>query len=214
MRNLILIASLVLAVAGCKKKDKFEQAVSDSEGFRDKMCACKDKGDDAAKKECASGVKKEMKVWQKEMREKFKGDKEDKEEKEPAKDLLDRLDKAETETRACEKEAGGKGGGQSKIIREARDAICACKDMACANEVSKKMAAQASSGDMAMEKPTDDDMKVMKEMSECMTKLASSGGDKPAADDKKPAAEDKKPAADDKKPADDKKAEKKEGGGW
>ena len=52
MQKLSIIAGLVLALAGCGKKDKVDQAIADLEGWRAKMCECKDKAcaDKVAKK--------------------------------------------------------------------------------------------------------------------------------------------------------------------
>src|SRR5579883_2003955 len=98
-----------------------------------------------------------------------------------------------------------KGGDMGQLAKD----VCACKDMACAQDVQKKFAEKQGGGDKAADtkEPSDDDKKAMKEMTDCMTKLASSGaggdmkggdmkgGDKPAGDMK----DDKKPDGD--KPA-------------
>jgi hypothetical protein len=103
MRKVMMVACAVLALGACKK-DKWEQAVSDLEGFRDKMCACKDK-------DCVEGVNKDMKAWEKGMEDKM-----GKDEKPPEK-LMERGDKAEKELRECKKamrKAGeGKGGEEA-----------------------------------------------------------------------------------------------------
>jgi hypothetical protein len=68
MRNLIIVAGLVLALNACSKS-KTDQALSESEGFKDRMCACKD-GD----KDCGEKVRTEYREWRKGMREKMSKD--------------------------------------------------------------------------------------------------------------------------------------------
>ena|SRR5215813_2836543 len=88
MQKLVFVLGALLLVGGCK--DKFEKAVSEMEGFKDKLCACKDKA-------CADGVKKEMDEWEKGMAEKFSKD-----EKPPEK-MMEKVDKIESEMRTCAK---------------------------------------------------------------------------------------------------------------
>lgn len=40
MQKILLVASLVMVFGGCK--DKWDKALSDFEGLKDKMCECKD----------------------------------------------------------------------------------------------------------------------------------------------------------------------------
>lgn len=54
-----LLAGITFAAACGSKADN---ALSDLEGFKDRVCACKDK-------ECADGVKKDMREWKKKMRD-------------------------------------------------------------------------------------------------------------------------------------------------
>jgi len=56
MRKFMLVAGMLLAVGACGK-NKIDKVISDEEGFRDKMCACKDKA-------CADAVHKDFKDWQ------------------------------------------------------------------------------------------------------------------------------------------------------
>ena len=60
---MFIIAGLVLALGACKK-DKVGQALSEMEGWKDKMCACKDKA-------CADDVEKNFRDWRKEMKSNF-----------------------------------------------------------------------------------------------------------------------------------------------
>jgi hypothetical protein len=203
MRNLVLIAALVLGIGACGKKDKSEKSdlekdIADAEGFRDKMCACRDKGDAAAKKDCAAEVMKELEAW---LETALKG-------KGGSKDQVKRLRKAKNETRACHKDAvGGRvgsgappddddhdaGAELSKFMREEKDEVCACKDMKCATDVSAKYAEKAKAAGMKPLPPTDEDMKNVNEMKDCMQKLSAAGEGKAAGHEK---------------------PEKKEGGGW
>ena len=64
MRNLTIVAGLVLALTGCGK-NKFDQAVSDMEGLKDKMCACTDQ-------KCFDDVEAESKDFEKTLRDKYK----------------------------------------------------------------------------------------------------------------------------------------------
>lgn len=63
MRNFTIVAGLVLALTGCGK-NKFDQAVSEMESLKDRMCACSDKA-------CADKVSDDYKEWRKSMKEKF-----------------------------------------------------------------------------------------------------------------------------------------------
>ncbi len=89
MRKLAIIAGVVLALGACKK-DKWEQAVSDEKGFRDKMCACKDKA-------CTEDVHKQYKEWEKGMEDKI--GKDDK----PPEKVMEEADKVEREMKDCRK---------------------------------------------------------------------------------------------------------------
>src|SRR5258708_21442186 len=109
MRNFMMAACVVVAFGACGK-NKFEQAASDTEGFRDKLCACKDKGDKAAQKDCAKAVAAEVDEWEKSTSEKFKNEKD-----EPPDGIKDRVKKARKEGRECGRAiregADGTGGG-------------------------------------------------------------------------------------------------------
>jgi hypothetical protein len=59
MKKLLLVAGIMVAAACGSKADN---ALGDMEGFKDRICACKDQS-------CADGVKKDMKEWKKKMRE-------------------------------------------------------------------------------------------------------------------------------------------------
>lgn len=176
MRNYLTIACVVLAFGACKK-DKWEQAVSDLEGFRDQMCACSKKsGDHAIQKDCADGVEKSMKDWEKGMEDKM--GKDDK----PPEKLMERGDKAEKELRDCKKDIS-KGAAKMKMqaamdqMTKFKDQMCACKDKACADKVSKDMTdwGTAQAKDMSDFSPTEEDTKKMtditKDMTDCMTKV-------------------------------------------
>jgi hypothetical protein len=91
MRKLSIIAVLVFAAfAGCGKKDKLDQAISDFEGWKSKMCACKDAA-------CAEKTHEDYKKWEDEM-EKSMGDM-DKDKIDKSK--LEKLEKIEGEMKDC-----------------------------------------------------------------------------------------------------------------
>jgi hypothetical protein len=152
MRNFMMAACVVVAFGACGK-NKFEQAASDTEGFRDKMCACKDKGDKAAQKECAKAVAADMEEWEKSMSEKFKNEKD-----EPPDEIKDRAKKARKEGRECGRairegaDGAGAGGpsGDGRAIdglipqaTEIKDKMCACTNKACVDGVDKDFTAWA-----------------------------------------------------------------------
>jgi hypothetical protein len=95
MRKLAITAGLLLALTACKK-NKWDKAISDTEGFRDKMCACKDKA-------CADDIHKQYKDWEKGMM----GDM-GKDEK-PPDNIIEKAEKTEKEMRDCRNKL--KGGG-------------------------------------------------------------------------------------------------------
>jgi hypothetical protein len=87
MRKFAIVAGMLLALGACKK-DKWDKALSDSEGFKDQMCACKDKA-------CTEDVHKKYKEWEKGMM----GDM-GKDEKPPDK-VIEKAEKVEKEMRDC-----------------------------------------------------------------------------------------------------------------
>lgn len=62
MKKILLVGSIVFAAACGGKADN---ALKELEGFKDKMCACKDAS-------CADGVEKEMMEWAKKMKDEVK----------------------------------------------------------------------------------------------------------------------------------------------
>ena len=73
-----------------------------------------------------------------------------------------------------------KKGGEMKAMR---DDMCACKDAKCVDEVTKKYA-KASEGKAEAKEPSEEDMKMAKEMTECAQKAMTGGGGDMKADDK------------------------------
>ena len=59
MRTLAIVVGLLV---GCHGNDKFDDAVTEIEGFRDRMCACHDKT-------CADKVQDDWRAYQKKLRE-------------------------------------------------------------------------------------------------------------------------------------------------
>lgn len=90
MRKLSIVAGLVLALAACGKKDKLDQAISDFEGWKSKMCACKDAA-------CAEKTFEDYKKWEDKM-EKDMGDM-DKEKIDKSK--LEKLEAIDKEMKGC-----------------------------------------------------------------------------------------------------------------
>jgi hypothetical protein len=59
MRRLAIVAGLLV---GCHGPDKFDDAVANIEGFKDRMCACQDKT-------CADTVQADWRAYEKKLRE-------------------------------------------------------------------------------------------------------------------------------------------------
>jgi hypothetical protein len=158
-----LVVCALVAMAGCK--DKWDKALSDMEGFKDKMCACKDKA-------CVDGVEKDVDAWKTSMKDTFG--------KEKPPDKVDEKGSAlRKEMRECqkkvEKAAGGdKAAAAVQKMTEFKDQMCACKDAACAQKVSDDMtkwgSEQAKLGDKDDMKLDDDAQKKLAEATEQMTK--------------------------------------------
>ena len=129
MQNLSVLVCSLFLVAGCS--DKWDKAISQMDGFKDKMCACKDKA-------CTDGVEKEVSAWESTMKDTFKKD-----EKPPEK-LIEKGDKIEKEMRECRKAVGKTAGAAEaaaklKKLTDSKDQMCAGKDTACAPKVSDAM---------------------------------------------------------------------------
>ena len=88
MKKLSIVVGLLFGLGACSSK--IDKAISELEGWKDKMCACKDK-------ECAEKVEKDFDVWNKEMRAKFKDDKDEgnEDQKKKAKELFKALHECE-----------------------------------------------------------------------------------------------------------------------
>ena len=167
MKKLLLVVGAMFLAVGCG--DKWDKAIKDMDGFKDKMCACKDKA-------CTDGVKKEMEEWESKMKDTFKKD-----EKPPEK-LMEKGDKIEKEMRECrktvEKAAGAEAAQASmKKMTEFKDSMCACKDSACAQKVSDDMTkwSQEQAKSMSEAPKMDEDMtkkftEIGTQMGECMQK--------------------------------------------
>jgi hypothetical protein len=87
----ILVVGLGISLGLGACSSKLDKAISESEGWKDKMCACKDK-------ECAEKVSADFKTWRKDMREKFKDDKD-----KPSEDQMKKLMEIEKAYRECER---------------------------------------------------------------------------------------------------------------
>ncbi|MFT3695745.1 MAG: hypothetical protein QM831_21590 [Kofleriaceae bacterium] len=166
MKKISMVVLAMFLAVGCK--DKWDKAISDMNGFKDEMCACKDKA-------CTDGVKKKMNDWEEKMSKEF-----GKDEKPPEK-LMEKGDAIEKEMKACrkkiEKEAGGAKAAEAlKKMTGFKDAMCACKDAACAQKVTDDMTAwsKAQAADVdsmgAMDEDTTKKMTdVSNDLGKCMT---------------------------------------------
>ena len=90
MRKLTMIAVLVLAAAAGCKKDKLDQALEDFEGWKSKMCACKDAA-------CAEKTHEEYKKWEDQMEKTMKDVDKDKVDK----SKMEKFEKIDDEMKAC-----------------------------------------------------------------------------------------------------------------
>lgn len=107
MRNFMIAVGLVLGIGGlsaCGGKDKFDEVLGELEGFKNRMCECKDKT-------CADKVQEDWRAYRKTMKEKLGKDTKPSEAQDKKGRALDE------EMRVCRKKydeapgAGGAGGG-------------------------------------------------------------------------------------------------------
>ncbi len=96
MRKFAIIAGMLLAFGACKK-NKWDDALSKTEGFRDQMCACKDKA-------CTEDVHKKYKEWEKSMMADMGKD------EKPPDGVVEKAGKTESEMRDCRHKHEDKGG--------------------------------------------------------------------------------------------------------
>jgi hypothetical protein len=89
MRKFLITAGIVFSFAACSK-GKWDKFISAGEGFRDKMCACKDKA-------CTENVRKEEKEWQAANMKDIKED----DLKSAPKDFMEKMDKIDSAEREC-----------------------------------------------------------------------------------------------------------------
>jgi hypothetical protein len=166
MQNFSVVVCSLFLVAGCS--DKWDKAISQMDGFKDKMCACKDKA-------CTDGVEKEVSAWESTMKDTFKKD-----EKPPEK-LMEKGDKIEKEMRECRKAVEKTAGAADaaillKKMTDFKVQMCACKDSACATKVTDDMTkwsqeqAKASSGNTPDEDTMKKSSEIATKMGECMQK--------------------------------------------
>jgi hypothetical protein len=169
MRNLLLIVGAVIALSACSKS-KIDQAIADTEDFKTRMCACKDK-------DCSDKVQTEFKEW----RHKLKDSISKEEAKNLSKETQKKLEESFEAFEKCRETASG-GGGDAKSgeamakMAEIKDKMCACKDKACATAVQKEMTDWSTTAmkDAANMKMSPEDTKkateIATQMSECATK--------------------------------------------
>jgi hypothetical protein len=161
-----LVVCALVAMAGCRDKDKWDKMLAEAEDFKDKLCACKDKA-------CVDGVDQDMKAWDKAMNEKL-----GKDEKPPDK-VADNVYALMEEMRECTKGVRKAAGVEAvsaaiKMLSEFKDQMCACKDVACANKVSDEMTKWSHEKPQTDAPPDVESLKQMedltKQMTACMTK--------------------------------------------
>jgi hypothetical protein len=86
MRNIMLVASVVFGLGACGKSAG-DEALSKLEGFKNQICACKDKA-------CAEKVSEEMTKWGEEFQKNNK-------DKEPSKEQMEKAAKITEELGEC-----------------------------------------------------------------------------------------------------------------
>jgi hypothetical protein len=152
--------------------DPYDGALVELDGWKTKMCACKDKA-------CADKVQADYGTWQRLLRTRITG--------KPTKLQEIRANGVDAEIKECRKKAeaatpGAPGGGDKIDAMIAkmggfRDRVCACKDKACGETIAKEIQAWqlALAKDLADAKPTKDQDdrfdKVDNEIRACRTKL-------------------------------------------
>jgi len=154
-------------VVAPKPADPIDQALVEMEGFRDKMCACRDQP-------CSDKVEADRKAWGEAMRERFRDSK-----LQPTDDQDKRGNTAERAYRDCRKKLAGPGTSIAEALvkmAEFKDKMCVCKDKGCADGVvdemtkwSQEVAARADRDT----KVSEDDVKKMTEITEAFTKCAT-----------------------------------------
>jgi hypothetical protein len=87
IKKLVVIAS-VLALGACGKS-KWDSALNDFEGLKDRMCDCKEAS-------CAEAVEKDIDTWKSSLKDKMHGER-------PPKDIDERGAKLRQEMRECER---------------------------------------------------------------------------------------------------------------
>lgn len=105
MKKLTIVLGIVLGLGACS--DKFDKVISEGEGFKDKMCNCKDK-------DCAEQVDKDYKEWQKGLADKF-----DKDSK-PSESQMKKGKEIDKAYRECKRKLrdGDSGGDKDKDKKE------------------------------------------------------------------------------------------------
>ena len=150
-------------------RDDWEQLIAEHESVRDKMCGCADRA-------CAAEVAHKAKPRD--------GSRHPVEHTSGREDVDERVHKADADMHACQKKLGGSAMDMAMAkMNEFGDAMCQCKDSACAQHVSDEMTKwgqeESRSHDWDDFKPTEEDAKKMaditKRMTDCMTKAMGAG---------------------------------------
>jgi hypothetical protein len=160
--NKLSIVALVFAAA-CSKGG-MDAALDKMDSFKDQVCACKDEA-------CVDGVKKDMDKWMEANKDLKK--------KEPSEAQKKRGDEIFKALDACKEKIEGAAGaaqvGESLTkMKGFADAMCACKDAACASKVGEEMSAFGKTVAGMKGTPTEEQMKEMTDvstrLSDCMAK--------------------------------------------
>jgi hypothetical protein len=163
--KIVLALVITLGLAACGKKSEVDEFISKMDGFKTKICACKDTA-------CLDGVHKEQEEWMKKFEE--KADK--KKDVKPTEAQEKKMDAIEKETNACEEkleaaDAKGQAEAYMKEMNGFADAMCACKDMECANGVNDKMTKWSEEQTKKEGRAPKFDDATMKQMTDVATRL-------------------------------------------
>jgi hypothetical protein len=138
--------------------------------YRDDMCACADAA-------CTREVDRDMSKWHDRHRKELEGHHAA---TAAEHQLEDQLTSCQTKAKAA---GPGTRDKMSAMLAEYTDKVCACKDTACAQQVSEEMQKWASENPDDTEeissKPTPEQEEQIKRITECMTKLYSANPPSP-----------------------------------
>lgn len=161
----MLALVITLGLAACSKKSEVDEFIGKMDGFKAKVCACKDTA-------CLDAVHKEQEAWMKTFEEKAGKNKNTK----PTEAQEKKMDAIEKDTNACEEkleaaDAKGQADAYMKETAAFTDEMCACKDVACADAVNEKMNKRSEELAKQTGRAPKFDEATMKQMTDLSTKL-------------------------------------------